>query len=276
MTAENLSTTLSRKSAPRKPISRPAWLLCLCGILVIGVLTPSNMFFEGGRTYAAEQAQSSGYLAAAATPEAPDPALMTPLPAERLLPFWRRYTDMFAPGEARFELAYRLDSELPSPRAASGLWLEMADGALLPIGLDEAGYLVLPQAAHEAGIVTRQTRLFLEDHLNPPIVRLEVHPRLPLAQTYDIAALSEMAAEVDAFQRRSMGVMYLASPRWTELVFRFDSPAPDGWLVRSNGTRVALTAIGGTLSLRLDGRVMRAGGRIELGEAPAQLVLQAR
>ena len=276
MTAITLSAPFSPGTAPRKPISRVAWLLRLCGILVIGVLTPSDMFLEGGQTYAAELALSDGYRAADNQAEAPDPALMTPVPAERLLPLWRRYTDMFAPGEARFELAYRLDSELPSRREASGLWLEMPDGRLLPIGMDEAGYLTLPEAAHDRGIVTRQTRLFLEEHLNPPIVRLEVHPRLPLVQAYEIAALSEMAAEVDAFQRRSTGVMYLASPRWTELVFRFNNPAPDGWLVRANGTRVALTAIGDTLSLRLDGRVMSAGGRIELGEAPAQIILQAR
>ncbi|MCC5980309.1 MAG: hypothetical protein JJU26_01190 [Oceanicaulis sp.] len=215
-------------------------------------------------------------LAAPARAEPPDAALMEAVPAERLLPFWRQYTARFAPGEARFEPAYRLDSEPASETGRSGLWLETAPGELHAIGLDARGYLVLPAVAAEAGAVHRQTRIWLDPALRPPVVRLEIHPRLPLARRYEISVLAEIAAEVERFQRQSMGLMFLASPRWSELVFRFDGAAPDGWLVRSGGQRVALTAFEDTLTLRLDGRAMRAGGHVELDAAPVLIVLEAR
>ncbi len=234
------------------------------------------MFFEGGRYPGSAHALSSGYPAGDTPVEPPDPALMETAPAERLLPFWRQYTARFAPGEARFEPAYRLDSELAFESASSGLWLETAPGRLEALGMDADGYLLLPESAHEAGIVTRQTRLFLDPGLQPPVIRLEIHPRLPLSQRYEIAELSEMVSEVERFQRHSMGLMFLAAPRWTELVFRFDYPAPDGWLIRPNGERRALPAFEDTLSLRLDGQAMRAGGHVELGAVPVRIILQAR
>lgn len=276
MSRKNLSAPLSPENAPRGTVSRAAWLLRLCGLLAICILTPPDMFFEGGGTHAHEPVLSSGYPGGDARAGAPDPELMEAVPAERLLPFWRQYTARFAPGEARFVPAYRLDSELAVETQSAGLWLEVAPGELYPIGLDARGYLVLPAIAAEAGIVHRQSRILIDPALRPPVVRLEIHPRLPLTQRYEIAELSGIAAEVEQFQRHSMGLMFLASPRWTELVFRFDNPPPDGWLVRANGTRTALSAFEDRLSIRLDGRTMRAGGHVELERAPVQIILQAR
>ncbi|AZU05207.1 hypothetical protein X907_2696 [Glycocaulis alkaliphilus] len=206
----------------------------------------------------------------------PPASALNPYPADRLLPFWRQYTARYEESEALFIPAYRLDPPPAEAADMTGFWLEAADARLLAVGVDADGYLVLPAEAHNAGFVTRSTRLLHDGGGLLPAIRLELHVRAEPAARYAIADLATVTRELDQFQRASMGLAALMAPRFDVIVFRFDGPAPDGWHVTARGERSALSALHDTLYLRMTGRIARAGGEIVLEETPRRIVVETR
>lgn len=211
----------------------------------------------------------------AATPAAA-PEALNPYAADRLLPFWRQYVRNYEGGEAPFRPVYRLDPAPGSASARSGFWLEARDGALHPLGVDDDGYLVLPGIASTPDEVTRTSRVLHTANAPLPAIRLEIEALLPPGPGYAVPGLSALVAEMDRFQRASMGFAALMAPRFDVIVWHFDGPAPDGWHVTRDGTRHELRALGDTLYLRMTGRIARQGGEIELNATPLRVTLQAR
>lgn len=206
----------------------------------------------------------------------PDPSVLAPYPAERLLPFWRQYSAQYEGEAAPFRPAYRLDPAPLDADAPSGFWLEAADGQLIAIGVDPDGYLDLPEEAYTAGFVTRTTRI-LHDSTGPlPAIRLEIHLLAASTDRYAVADLAAAVSAMDRFQRSAMGFAALMAPRFDVVVFRFDSAAPDGWHITPDGERRPLAAMHDTLSVRMRGRLARSGGYVELAAPPRRVVLEAR
>jgi len=209
---------------------------------------------------------------------APPAATLNPYPADRLLPFWRQYTSTYdhEAQDALFVLAYRLDPPPDSGAETSGFWLEAPDGALLALDVGPQGYLVVPEAAHAAGFVGRDTRILHDGGRPLPAIRLEIHAALEPGQHYPVGDLAALVRDVDDFQRSAMGFAALMAPRFDVIVFRFEGPAPDGWHVTPRGERRLLGALHDTLFLRMTGSVARTGGEIILDAPPHTIVLEAR